>query len=161
MLGETFLQKYNDHNDSGTVIDQRRSYGVKAPAQHPIYENFQAFKPLLTAQSSQEQLTSLGELMYQCHYSYSACGLGNDGTDRLVQLVQEMQHSKISKSENGTLFGAKITGGGSGGTVCVIGRNCLQSSEQIFGIQQRYKNATGCMPFRFEGSSPGAGNVGT
>ncbi|XP_042495779.1 L-arabinokinase-like [Macadamia integrifolia] len=162
MLGETFLQKYNDHNDSVTVIDQWRSYGVKAPAQHPIYENFRvkAFKSLLTAQSSQEQLTSLGELMYQCHYSYSACGLGTDGTDRLVQLVQEMQHSKISKSENGTLFGAKITGGGSGGTVCVIGRNCLRSSEQIFEIQQRYKNATGYMPFLFEGSSPGAGKFG-
>ncbi|KAI3679503.1 hypothetical protein L2E82_51244 [Cichorium intybus] len=29
----------------------------------------------------------------QCHYSYSACGLGSDG-DRLVQLVQEMQHNK-------------------------------------------------------------------
>lgn len=70
----------------------------------------------------------------QCHYSYSACGLGSDGTDRLVHLVQELQHSAASKSEGGTLFGAKITGGGSGGTVCVIGRNCLKSSEQIFEV---------------------------
>ncbi|KAJ4963559.1 hypothetical protein NE237_023498 [Protea cynaroides] len=162
MLGEIFLQKYNDHNDSVTVIDYKHSYGVKAPAQHPIYENFRvkAFKSLLTAQSSGEQLISLGELMYQCHYSYSACGLGSDGTDRLVQLVQEMQHSRISKSENGTLFGAKITGGGSGGTVCVVGRNCLRSSEQILEILQRYKNATGHLPFLFEGSSPGAGKFG-
>lgn len=70
----------------------------------------------------------------QCHYSYSACGLGSDGTDRLVQLVQEAQHSKMSESADGTLFGAKITGGGSGGTVCVIGRNCLRSSEQIIQV---------------------------
>lgn len=72
----------------------------------------------------------------QCHYSYSACGLGSDGTDRLVQLVQEMQHSKSksSVSGDGTLYGAKITGGGSGGTVCVIGRNCLKSSEQILQV---------------------------
>ena len=70
----------------------------------------------------------------QCHYSYSACGLGSDGTDRLVQLVQEIQHSKLSKSDEGTLFGAKITGGGSGGTVCVIGRNCLQTSQQILEV---------------------------
>nr|GFD10459.1 L-arabinokinase-like isoform X1 [Tanacetum cinerariifolium] len=68
---------------------------------------------------------------YGCHYSYSACGLGSDGTDRLVQLVQEMQHRKPSVSGDGTLYGAKITGGGSGGTICVIGRNCLRSSEQI------------------------------
>lgn len=73
-------------------------------------------------------------LMLQCHYSYSACGLGSDGTDRLVDLVQKMQHSKLSKSERGTLYGAKITGGGSGGTVCVMGRNCLRSSEQILEV---------------------------
>ena len=70
----------------------------------------------------------------QCHYSYSACGLGSDGTDRLVQLVQDMQHSKVSKSEDGTLYGAKITGGGSGGTVCVMGRNSLSSSHQIIEV---------------------------
>jgi hypothetical protein len=72
--------------------------------------------------------------LLQCHYSYSACGLGSDGTDRLVQLVQEIQHSKLSKSEGGTLYGAKITGGGSGGTVGVIGRNCLRSSQQILEV---------------------------
>lgn len=98
--------------------------------------------------------------MYQCHYSYSDCGLGSDGTDRLVQLVQEMQHSKASKSGEGTLYGAKITGGGSGGTVCVIGRNSLKSSEQILEIQRRYKAATGYLPILFEGSSPGAGRFG-
>ncbi|XP_026458266.1 L-arabinokinase-like [Papaver somniferum] len=162
ILGEIFLEKYSDHNDSVTVIDPKRSYGVTAPTRHPIYENFRvkAFKALLPAVSSNDQLSTLGELMYQCHYSYGACGLGSDGTDRLVQLVQEIQHSKRSKSENGTLFGAKITGGGSGGSVCVIGRNCLRSSEQILEVQQRYKAATGYMPFIFEGSSPGAGKFG-
>nr|XP_043640289.1 L-arabinokinase-like [Erigeron canadensis] len=162
MNGEEFLTKYDHHNDPVTVIDKKRSYGVKAATRHPIYENFRvkAFKALLTSASSEEQLTALGELMYQCHYSYSACGLGSDGTDRLVQLVQEMQHSKSSVSGDGTLYGAKITGGGSGGTICVIGRNCLKTSEQILQIQQRYKNATGYMPFLFEGSSPGAGKFG-
>ncbi|KAI3468448.1 hypothetical protein Pfo_025111 [Paulownia fortunei] len=162
MLGETFLEKYADHNDSVTVIDKRRNYGLRAATRHPIYENFRvkAFKALLTSSTSDELFTALGELMYQCHYSYSACGLGSDGTDRLVQLVQEMQHSKISRSAEGTLYGAKITGGGSGGTVCVVGRNCLRSSEQILQIQQRYKGATGYLPIVFEGSSPGAGIFG-
>lgn len=73
-------------------------------------------------------------LILQCHFSYSACGLASNGTDRLVNLVQEMQHSKSSESEGGTLFGAKITGGGSGGTVCVIGRNCLRSNEQLVEV---------------------------
>jgi L-arabinokinase len=162
LSGEAFLKKYVDHNDPVTVIDKKRNYGVKASARHPIYENFRvkAFKALLSSAVSADQLNSLGELMYQCHYSYSACGLGSDGTDRLVQLVQESQHSKMSESADGTLFGAKITGGGSGGTVCVIGRNCLRSSEHILQIQERYKKATGYMPYVFEGSSPGAGKFG-
>lgn len=70
----------------------------------------------------------------QCHYSYSACGLGTTGTDKLVELVQELQHRELSRSDTGTLYGAKITGGGSGGTVCVIGRNCVRSSEQILQV---------------------------
>ncbi|KAI3911159.1 hypothetical protein MKW92_033368, partial [Papaver armeniacum] len=150
ILGETFLETYLDHDDRVTTIDHKRSYVVKALARHPIYENFRvkAFKALLTVVSSNDQFSALGELMYQCHYSYSACGLGCDGTDRLVKLVQEIQHCKMSKSENGTLFGAKITGGGSGGSVCILGRNCLRSSEQILE------------PFVFEGSSPGAGEFG-
>ncbi|XLR19495.1 hypothetical protein S83_047407, partial [Arachis hypogaea] len=43
----------------------------------------------------------------------------------------EVQHSAASKAEDTALCGAKITGRGSGGTVCVIGRNCLKSGEQI------------------------------
>ncbi|KAL9331115.1 hypothetical protein ACSQ67_000725 [Phaseolus vulgaris] len=145
IVGETFLKQLKDHNDPVTIIDDNRTYGVKAPTTHPIYENFRVktFKALLSSASSTYQLTSLGELLYQCHYSYSACGLGSDGTDRLVHLVQELQHSAESKAEGGTLYGGKITGGGSGGTV-----------------QQRYKKATGYLPFIFEGSSPGAGKFG-
>ncbi|KAA0053434.1 L-arabinokinase [Cucumis melo var. makuwa] len=162
ITGEAFMEQYSDHNDTVTVIDPKRVYGVRASARHPIYENFRvkAFKALLTSATSEDQLTSLGELLYQCHYSYSACGLGSDGTDRLVQLVQDMQHSKLPKSEDGTLYGAKITGGGSGGTVCVMGRNSLGSSHQIIEIQQRYKGATGFLPYVFDGSSPGAGRFG-
>lgn len=156
------MEKYLDHDDSVTTIDKERNYAVRAPTRHPIYENFRvkAFKALLSAAPSNYQLSALGELMYQCHFSYSACGLGSNGTDRLVNLVQEMQHSKSSESEGGALFGAKITGGGSGGTVCVIGRNCLRSNEQLIEIQQRYKAATGFLPYVFEGSSPGAAKFG-
>ncbi|KAI4337448.1 hypothetical protein L6164_015863 [Bauhinia variegata] len=162
VTGGDFLNKYTNHNDPVTVIDQKRTYVVRSPTIHPIYENFRVktFKALLTSATSIDQLGALGELLYQCHYSYSACGLGSDGTDRLVQLVQDLQHSAASISEGGTLCGAKITGGGSGGTVCVIGRNCLKSSEQILEVQSRYKKATGYLPFIFEGSSPGVGKFG-
>ena len=52
--------------------------------------------------------------MYESHASYSACGLGSDGTDRLVALARE------AGSRSG-IYGAKITGGGSGGTVAMLG----------------------------------------
>ncbi|OQU77002.1 hypothetical protein SORBI_3010G253200 [Sorghum bicolor] len=160
--GEAFSEKYGDHDDTVTVIDPKRSYSVKAPTRHPIYENFrvEAFKTLLAAGNTDEQLSALGELMYQCHNSYSACGLGSDGTDRLVNLVREMQHMKTSEGGSPSLFGAKITGGGSGGTVCVIGKNCARSSEEIAEIQRRYKAETGYLPILFDGSSPGAGKFG-
>ncbi|MQL74864.1 hypothetical protein Taro_007244, partial [Colocasia esculenta] len=161
MLGESFLKTYIDHDDPVTVIDPKRTYGVRSPTKHPIYENFRVktFKALLSAATTDEQLSALGELMYQCHYSYNDCGLGSDGTDRLVKLVQEMQHRRSPNGKT-SLFGAKITGGGSGGSVCVIGRNCVRSSEEILEIQQRYKDATGYLPFILEGSSPGAGKFG-
>jgi hypothetical protein len=41
-----------------------------------------------TGGSTTEQLETLGELMYQSHASYSRCGLGSEGTDRLVELVR-------------------------------------------------------------------------
>ncbi|KAL6603260.1 hypothetical protein ACP70R_043621 [Stipagrostis hirtigluma subsp. patula] len=162
ITGDAFLEKYGDHSDTVTKIDPKRCYSVKAPTRHPVYENFrvETFKALLAAGDTDEQMSALGELMYQCHNSYSACGLGSDGTDRLVNLVQEMQHRKASEGGSPSLFGAKITGGGSGGTVCVIGKNCASSSEEIAEIQQRYKAATGYLPIVFEGSSPGAGKFG-
>lgn len=161
ILGESFLEQYITHEDSVTVIDPRQIYAVKAPTKHPVYENFrvEAFKVLLTAEKTDDQYSALGELMYQCHYSYSDCGLGSDGTDRLVDLVQQMQYHR-SCHGNQNLFGAKITGGGSGGTVCIIGRNCSQSNEDILEIQERYKASTGYLPFLFDGSSPGAGKFG-
>lgn len=84
-------------------------------------------------------VTLLFSPQWQCHYSYNACGLGSDGTDRLVNLVQEIQHRKTPSQNGGpSLFGAKITGGGSGGSVCVIGKNCLKSSEEIFEVSYLY-----------------------
>ncbi|KAH6798543.1 arabinose kinase [Perilla frutescens var. frutescens] len=162
VLGNDFIENYDHHDDPVTIIDKNISYAVSTPTRHPVYENFRvkAFKALLSATPSDDQLSALGELMYQCHYSYGACGLGSDGTDKLVQLVQEMQHSKSLKPYSGTLFGAKITGGGSGGTVCVMGNNISRSSEQILKIQQKYKAITGFLPYVFEGSSPGAGTFG-
>ena len=67
------------------------------------------------ASRTRPRCAEMGELMYASHASYSACGLGSDGTDLLVELVRQAGPAA-------GLFGAKITGGGSGGTVAILGR---------------------------------------
>lgn len=89
--------------------------------------------------------------MYQAHASYSACGLGSVGTDRLVELVRE------AGSDSG-LYGAKITGGGSGGTVAIFG--LAGADDAVQKIANRYADETEREPYIFSGSSPGAAAFG-
>ncbi|KAH7432132.1 hypothetical protein KP509_07G009700 [Ceratopteris richardii] len=161
MRGEDFIKLYGSHEDEVTNIDPCCVYPVKAPTTHAVYDNFRSktFAVLLESTSTAEQLEALGELMYQSHNSYSSCGLGSAGTDLLVQFVRQSQQS-TSRREKNRLFGAKITGGGCGGTVCIMGWNSKQTADEICKIRDRYKETTGHSPFIFEGSSPGAGSFG-
>jgi L-arabinokinase len=84
--------------------------------------------------------------MLGSHASYAACGLTEPGTDRIIELVRENRARG--------LFGAKITGGGSGGTVAVLGRR--ESFPVIAEISEKYAAETGLEPFIFKGSSPGS-----
>lgn len=46
IVGGEFLEKFTDHNDPVTLIDEKRTYAVRAPTIHPIYENFRVKVPL-------------------------------------------------------------------------------------------------------------------
>eukprot|EP00850_Spirogloea_muscicola_P015467 SM000118S25610 [mRNA] locus=s118:402012:411493:+ [translate_table: standard] len=165
MEASDFLARYDDHGDNATTLLPTRQYPIRAATSHPINENFrvQLFASLLGAESTELQLQALGELMYQSHESYSRCGLGSDGTDQLVSLTRHFARSTQKSGLHGlgtSLFGAKITGGGCGGTVCILGRRDAAAQAEVEQIQQEYKLATGHLPHRFEGSSPGAGRFG-
>jgi L-arabinokinase len=153
MAGGEFLARYTGTTDAMTAVEPGRDYEVRQPTAHPIYEHFRvrAFSELLPAAASERRRQLLGGLMYQSHASYSACGLGSDGTDLLVKLAGEAGPSR-------GLYGAKITGGGSGGTVAVLGRADAQSS--VMEIAERYGRETGRAPRVFSGSSPGAAAFG-
>ena len=56
------------------------------------------------------------------------------------------------------LYGAKITGGGSGGTVAVLGRRGAEGT--VAEVARRYAEETGHTPHVFGGSSPGAASFG-
>ncbi|MFN0107725.1 MAG: galactokinase [Blastocatellia bacterium] len=100
---------------------------------------------------TEQRLECLGELMYQSHASYSACGLGSAATDRLVTLAREV-------GSVAGIYGAKITGGGSGGTVAVLARR--EAVSAIHRIAEQYAAETGHQPYIFSGSSPGGATFG-
>jgi L-arabinokinase len=89
--------------------------------------------------------------MYESHASYSACGLGSAGTDRIVQLARDAGPAR-------GIHGAKITGGGSGGTVALL---CdATAGDAVRTIAAQYAGEAGRRAHVFEGSSPGAARVG-
>jgi L-arabinokinase len=152
--GAAFLARYGGSTDAVTRIDPARTYAIRVATAHPIYEHHrvQLFRALLeTPHLAEEVCLLLGELMYQSHASYSACGLGAEGTDRLVALVREAGPAA-------GFYGAKITGGGSGGTVAVLARR--GSAAAVQALAARYSGETGRPAAVLGGSSPGAVQFG-
>lgn len=146
--GREFLERFRKTADAATTVDAERVYPVRRPTAHPVYEHarVRAFVRLLESDAA-ANAPALGELMYQSHRSYSACGLGSEGTDRLVEIARSLGPSR-------GIYGAKITGGGSGGTVAILGRRDGDAS--IREIADQYARETGLSPYIFSGSSPGA-----
>ena len=153
--GGDFLRAYGGFTDPVTRIDPGREYAVRQPAAHPIYEHarVQRFRALIESRPLTESaLVDLGALMYASHASYGACGLGSDGTVAIVALVRDAGPRR-------GLYGAKITGGGSGGTVAVLARR--GSREAVEEVARRYSAATGRPAMIIAGSSDGAVRFGT
>ena len=144
--GKDFLSLYGQTIDCVTAVNESRHYSIYHCATHPIYENervHQFMACLLSFGDSTDQyakeilLTKMGKLMDQSHTSYSRCGLGSERTDEIVELAKERMGKGI--------FGAKITGGGSGGTVCILtagekGKN--EARDLHLYLSKKYKTST-------------------
>lgn len=150
MSGSEFLARYGGHTDPVTRVDAHRGYPVRQAVRHAVLENarVERFAELLaTLEERPGAAGAMGRLMYESHESYGACGLGSPETDRLVSLVSEA-------GPQAGLFGARITGGGSGGTVAILGRRDAAST--IRSIAARYSAEVGKPIETFEHSGPGA-----
>ena len=148
--GGSFLARYRGLTDRVTRVDPTMRYAVRACTAHPVHEHHRVrvFRALLEAGAKSEASRGLlGELMYQSHASYGACGLGSDGTDRLVELVR-------AAGDGAGLYGAKVMGGGSGGTVAVLAR--AGSRPALDRIVAQYRRETGRAAAVVGGSSDGA-----
>jgi galactokinase len=149
MSGRDFMAKFGGTTDTVTRVDPERIYAVREPTFHPVGENARVhrFRERLQGPMAHNSLCEMGQLMFDSHESYSACGLGSDGTDLLVRLVRD-------RGPESGLFGAKITGGGSGGTVSILGR--AAADPMIDEIAAEYTRLCGRETYIFRGSSPGA-----
>jgi L-arabinokinase len=154
MAGDAFLSRYQGTSDTATSVAPARRYRVRAATAHPVYERWrvESFRELLLEPAGEARRRRLGELMYESHASYGDCGLGSEGTDRLVELVR-------AEGATAGLYGARITGGGSGGTVAVLGRR--DAAPAIARVAEAYARQTGHRPHIFAGSSPGVAPFGS
>jgi L-arabinokinase len=118
LSGAEFLARHGSVDDPLSRIDPGRRYPVRAAVAFPVEESFRcalAVHLLRGAQAGDPHaaLQAVGELMYQSHLGYSSIGLGCPETDAMVDAVRERG------PEHG-FYGARVSGGGSGGTVVVL-----------------------------------------
>ncbi len=152
LRGAEFLAEYGQTTDPVTRVDPEAVYRVRAGADHPVFENqrVQAFIERMDRARAGDRtaLVEAGGLMYASHASYGwNCELGCEETDLLVRLAR--RHGP----ERG-IYGAKITGGGSGGTVAVLAD--ADAEPLIREIAAGYEETTGLRPDIFDDTSPGA-----
>ena len=160
--GKRFWTPMGRRSIDATAVDPAERYHVQHATDHHVLEarRVRRFVDSLTAAATaagpqrKKQLDMAGHLMYASHQSYTKDAmLGADECDLLVELVRQR--------ESAGLYGAKITGGGSGGTVAVLSELGDSVDAAIAEIMNVYEQRTGRKPEAFLHSSPGAWQVGT
>ena len=156
LAGKEILSLGRTHPDPFTAVRPQVNYRVRACTRYAIEENqrIELFIELArgtTQQPSTAAFRQMGELMFQSHWSYTECGLGCAATDQLIDLVRQHRGQDL-------LFGAKITGGGAGGTVAVLG--AAEAASAFQKVVDEYAQLHSFKPYVFEGSSIGADRYG-
>ncbi|HMK20201.1 MAG TPA: galactokinase family protein [Chitinophagaceae bacterium] len=152
--GKDFLTQYKLSIDTVTNIDEDKIYKPLVCSSHPVYENARVneFKTLLKSFKKQDEkqasLIQMGNLMMQSHESYSKVGLGNEYTDKIVEMIRDAGPAR-------GVFGARVSGGGNGGTVCILSYG-KEGKNTVKEIYRKYKQIKKQKLFFFSGSSHGA-----
>jgi galactokinase len=152
LSGREFLERAGEHVDPFTKIDPTLEYPVRAAVRYATEENLrvQMIYRLLEASrwsGSDSSLRLIGEILCQSHAAYSECGLGSEACDEMV-----------SRALKAGFPGAKMTGGGAGGVVAILGRS--EDRHAIHSVAQEYAAGRGAVPYIFEGSSDGVDAFG-
>ena len=158
MDGGEFLARYGGTVDTATTVDPARRYRVAAAAAHHVEENARA--PQLLAELAayrddrdQVHLNGAGALLLASHDSYrDQVGLGAPEADLLVEIAME-------RGPAAGVFGAKITGGGCGGSVAILGDERLP--DELERIAVEYERRSGERSQVLSRSSDGVVACGT
>ena len=159
LTGERFVKRFGQSADSCTTVCTKKTYKVRSRTEHHIYENARVhqFAERLSRgrrTGRREPLVEAGQLMYASHWSYGQrCGLSCIETDLLVNLLRK-------EGERAGVLGAKITGGGSGGTVAVLLDDTPESHSAVQRAIGAYTEKTDRKARIFSGSSTGAHHFG-
>lgn len=118
LSGEEFLARYGAVDDPLSRIEPKRRYSVRAAVAFPVEESFRCALAThllrgIPAAGSRKALEAVGELLYQAHAGYSSIGLGCAETDAMVDIIRQLGPQR-------GFYGARVSGGGSGGTVVVL-----------------------------------------
>ena len=159
MQGAEFLDKYGETVDTATQVNPETSYAVRSRVQHAIYENARVRQFIAAIKNAdtdsdriQDYLSEAGNLMYESNASYrDLAGLGSREVDGLVNIARKI-------GEQGGIYGAKITGGGGGGTVALLCHGNVENS--LTQILAAYKLAWGIDGELIRGNAAGAFEFG-
>ena len=158
ITGERFLEQYGETGDKATQVVPQKTYSVRLRTAHPIYENARVLRFIDALKAArhtgdEKYLVEAGKQMYGAHDSYA-----NNCTQSCPEVDFIVEQAKKLGPRRG-IYGAKITGGGSGGTVAILGkRDALE--EAIAEIAEAYRIETGLTADVFLGASPGAFQFG-
>ncbi len=161
MGGRAFLERFpGGPEDEVTRVDPGIEYPVRAALAFAVEERarVERFAALVRGASStggglRGLLEEMGDLLFASHEGYRALGLGCPEADFIVEEVR-----RAREAEKG-LFGARISGGGSGGSVAVLGTR--EGRAALEEIASALAGATEGRGGRIAGgTSPGARALG-
>ncbi len=147
MSGEEFLRTCGDHHDPLTCVVPDRLYPIRAAGRYAIAENHRVRSVMTLLQDAQRanaasNLEKIGRIQLQSHQAYRECGLGSAICDELVALAGQFGFA-----------GAKMTGGGAGGVVAVLGFD--EQEAALRQMVREFAQRHGAEPRVFRNSADG------
>ncbi len=158
LRGAEFLARFGSTVDRVTRVDPEVTYRVRAATEHPLREHvrvqcfLEAFEAIhFDSDAAAAGLERAGRCMLASHGSYGRLvGLGSPEADWLVKRVR-------SRGPEHDLYGARITGGGCGGSVAILGGT--HSAPAVQALARELGAETGRRVRVVSGSGPGAFEV--